>query len=170
MKKIILRALVFISPVWMVLACTMNSTTTGPISLTPTATPVSLSPTPTSVASSPTATATPYTLTYLYNTYISASIGSSASCVSCHGSAGAQGSPMNASSKSAFYNSVVGVASAYGCGSDLVTANSTSQSALYNRLSGSGCSPQMPDGGPTYLNATQLAQFASWINDGALNN
>jgi hypothetical protein len=77
---------------------------------------------------------------------------------------------MNASSKSAFYTSMVGVASAFGCGSQLVTANNTSQSALYNRLSGSGCSPQMPDGGPTYLNATQLAQFASWINSGAPNN
>jgi hypothetical protein len=168
MKKMILRGLVLISPVWVVVACTMNSTTTGPISSSPTATPVFSSPTVTS--SSPTATPTPATLTFLYNTYISASIGSSASCVSCHGSAGAQGSPMNTSSKSAFYTSVVGVASAFGCGSQLVTANDTSQSALYNRLSGSSCSPQMPNGGPSYLNAAQLAQFASWINAGALNN
>jgi len=77
---------------------------------------------------------------------------------------------MNTSSQSAFYSSVVGVASAFGCGSQLVMANNTSQSALYNRLSGSSCSPQMPNGGPTYLTATQLAQFASWINAGALNN
>jgi hypothetical protein len=146
----------------MAVACTNTSTTTGPISSNPT-------PTPTA-ATTPSATPTPATLTFLYNTYIGTSIGSSASCLSCHGSAGAQGSPLNCSSKSAFYSSVVGVASAYGCGSNLVTANNTSQSALYNRLSGSSCSPQMPDGGPTYLNAAQLAQFASWINSGAPNN
>jgi len=147
--------------IWMAVACTNNSTTTSPTSIS--------NPTPTA-ATTPSATTTPVSLTFLYNTYISVAVGSSASCISCHGSAGAQGSPMNASSKSAFYSSMVGVASAFGCGSQLVTANNTSQSALYNRLSGSSCSPQMPDGGPNYLNATQLAQFASWINSGAPNN
>lgn len=146
------------SLIWTALACTNNSTITAPSA--------------TSVVSSPTATPTPATLTFLYNTYISVSIGSSASCVSCHGSLGANGVQVNASSQSAFYSSMVNQPSADGCATTYVVPNNPSQSTLYLRLSGSCGSPaaQMPNGGPTYLNAAQLAQFASWINAGALNN
>jgi hypothetical protein len=58
-----------------------------------------------------------------------------------------------------------------GCASTYVVANNTSQSALYLRLSSSCGSPaaQMPLG-ETPMNSTQLAQVASWINAGALNN
>ena len=153
------------SLICMAVACTMNSTTTGPMSLSPTATPVVIS-------SSPTATPTPYTLTYLYATYISSPIGSSASCVSCHGSLGASGVQVNASSQSAFYSSMLNQLSTDGCATTFVMPNNTSQSTLYLRLAGACGSPsaQMPNGGPTYLTASQLAEFASWINAGAQNN
>jgi hypothetical protein len=155
----ILQALVLISPVWMVVACTMNSTTTGPISSAPTATPVT---------SNPTVTPTPYTLTFLYNNYISVPIGNSTQCSSCH-TTSANGT-WDPSSKSNFYNTVVNQ-TVSSCGTDYIVPNNTSQSSLYNHLSGSSCDGgQMPQGGPTYLTAAQLAQWASWINSGAPNN
>jgi hypothetical protein len=106
------------------------------------------------------------TLTYLYNTYISVPIGSSNQCSSCHNA----GFPPDPSSKTAFYNSVINQSAPDGCASLLVSPGNANQSALYLRLSGGSCSPQMPDGGPTYLTAAQLANVAAWINEGALNN
>jgi hypothetical protein len=57
-----------------------------------------------------------------------------------------------------------------GCTSLLVSPGNASQSALYLRLSGTGCSPQMPESGGFILSAAQLADVAAWINEGALNN
>jgi hypothetical protein len=164
MKKMILRGLVLSSLVWMAVACTNTSTTTAPEGPTPTTTAIS---------SSQTATPTPATLTFLYNTYINANFNGNTgqTCAQCHSGLGANGVNVDASSKPAFYSSMVGQPSGDGCASTYVVANSTSQSTLYLRLAGSCGSPsaQMPLG-ETPLNATQLAQFASWINSGAPNN
>lgn len=156
----ILWGLLLSSLVWTAMACvrTSNNPTT----------PGNANATPTPVATSPTTTPTAPTFTFIYNTYISGT------CTGCHGSSGAQGSPMNASSKPAFYSTTVGVTAAFptGCGGAgvlIVSANNATQSALYNRLAGGSCSPQMPQGGP-FLTASQLADVAAWINAGALNN
>ena len=163
MKKIIFQCLLLSSLVWMAIACGSNSPTTPS---NPTATP-----TP-GVTNTPTATATPPTLTFLYNTYISVAIGSSSSCASCHSSPGAYGVQVNASTKAAFYSSMVNEPSADGCATTFVVPGNANQSTLYLRLSGSCGTPndRMPYGGPSYLTAAQLAQFAAWINAGALNN
>jgi hypothetical protein len=160
MKKIILQVLMLSSLVWMGIACTENSTTTGPAAPTATATPG--------------LTVTPVTLTFLYTTYISTNFNGNTgqTCAQCHNGPNAQGVHIDASSPSNFYNSIVSPSTVVdGCASTYVVANSTTQSALYLRLSSSCGSPanQMPLG-ETPLNATQLAQVASWINSGAPNN
>jgi hypothetical protein len=158
-KNMLGFSLLLFCSIWVAVACSNNSSTTSPTTVAPTAT------------ATPSASVTPVTLTFLYTNYFSTPIGSSQQCSGCH-TPGTNGQ-LNFSTKSAFYTSVVGttgVVPTYGCGVSVVAANNASNSALYNRLSGASCSPQMPDGGPTYLNSTQLAQVASWINAGAPNN
>ena len=122
---------------------------------------------PVSAAVPPTPTPTQVSFAYLYNTYINAPIGSSQQCSNCH----SPGFPPDPTSASSFYNSVVNQPNNYGCGATFVVPGNAVTSTLYDRLSGNGgCTPQMPNGGPTYLTSAQLAQFAAWINEGAPNN
>jgi hypothetical protein len=146
MKKIILQVLMLSSLMWVGIACTENSTTTSPAAptLTPTVTP------------------TQVTFTYIYTTYIQPN-----SCVNCHT---APDGPPDPSSQSNFYNSVVNQSAPDGCASLLVSPGNANQSALYLRLVGGSCSPQMPESGGFVLSAAQLANVAAWINAGALNN
>jgi hypothetical protein len=111
--------------------------------------------------STPTTTPTAVTFTYIYTNYIQPN-----SCLNCHNS----GFPPDPSSQSNFYNSVVNQSAPDGCASLLVSPGNANQSALYLRLSGASCSPQMPESGGFILNAAQLADVAAWINEGALNN
>jgi hypothetical protein len=111
-------------------------------------------------------TPTQVTLTYLFNTYINTPIGSSRQCSSCHSA----GFPPDPTSSTTFWNTTVNQSASFGCASLRVNPGDNTTSALYLRLAGLGCSPQMPNGGPSYLNASQLADVAAWINEGAPNN
>lgn len=53
-----------------------------------------------------------------------------------------------------------------------VIANNASGSLLYQKLAGTHTcgGNRMPDGGPSYWSAADLAKLAAWINDGAPNN